>query len=201
MGKKNLLGLVAISGLLYAVYFLWLYRASNGTMVVRYEPPEWTFPFIAGIFVFVFSFAGGSILLAFQGAEEARESRAVPQLLALSLLFAGLSTVSAFVMTGYLSKAEGLLAGAVFLGVWALLARMNAERLRPEGPVVDERTELIELKSWALAGRNMTTVASITLLLALFHLWNPDAETLSFLLMLTWSISMMGARAYYSRRM
>jgi len=199
--KRNVLGMFLIFGFVYAFYFVWLYRASGGTMTVSYTLPEWEFPFFVGAFVFGVAFVGGLVGAAMTDADMLKRRGAVLSILALAVLLGSISTIGAFIMTGYLERTLGIVIILATVVLWAAILRATRGRMEPNVPLTDERLELIDLKSWALAGRNMAMVASITLLLALFHLWNPDAETLSFLLMFTWSISMIGARVYYGGRM
>jgi len=195
--KRNVLGLLLVFALMYAFYLLWLYRGSGETMVVSSTLPEWEFPFFVGAFVFGIAFVGGLVGIAMTDADMLKRRGAVLSALALTLLLGAISTIGAFIMTGYLERTLGLILILATVVLWAAILRVTRGRMESGVPLTDERLELIDLKSWALAGRNMTTMASITLLLALFRLWNPDAETLSFLLMFTWSISMIGARVYY----
>ncbi|WP_457751750.1 hypothetical protein [Thermococcus sp.] len=198
--KQNVIGLLVLFGIIYGLYLLALYEASGGTMTVSEEMPEWTFPLFVGVFIFGIAFIGGWAILAITDSEMAEKKQVILQLLSLGVLLGTTSTIGAFVMTGYLERTSGAVLILATVVVWALVLRAKSEAVNLKEPITDERTELIELKSWALAGQNMTFVASISLLLVLFHIWNPDAETLSFLLLATWSFSMIGARIYYGGR-
>jgi|GEM_PF-6769042 len=199
--KRNVIGLISIAGLTYALYLLWLYRASGGTMTVSYTLPEWEFPLFVGAFMFGVAFVGGWGIMTITDPELAEKRETVLGLFMLGVLLGALSTIWAFYMGGYLGKLPCALLTFAVVAAWALVFRAWGSSAAQEEPITDERLELIELKSWAAAGRNMTIVAAMSLLLANFHLWNPDAETLSFLLVFTWSISMIGARIYYGGRM
>ncbi len=199
--KRNVLGLLLAFAMVYAIYLAWLYEVSGGTMVVSSNLPEWTFPLFVGVIVFGVAFIGGWGLLTITDSEMTEKREVILQLLSLGVFLGTTSAIGAFIMTGYLKRTPGALLVLAVVVSWALLLRVKRAPLTPEEPLTDERVELIELKSWAMVGRSMTSVASIVLLLVLFHLWNPDTETLSILFMLTWAISMTGAGIYYRGRM
>ncbi len=199
--KRNVLGLLLAFSLVYAIYFVWLYEASGGTMVVSSNPPEWTFPLLVGVLVFGIAFIGGWGLLAITDSEMTEKREVILQLLSLGILLGTTSAIGAFIMTGYLKRTPGALLVLAVVVFWGLILRAKRDAVSPREPLTDERVELIELRSWAMVGMNMAFVASIVLLLILLHLWNPSSETLSILFMLTWSLSMIGAGIYYRGRM
>lgn len=121
--KRNVLGLLLISALVYGTYLLWLYEASGGTMIVSMEMPEWTFPVFVGVFIFAVAFGGGLFGRATENPDFLRDGSSSAQLLILSALLGLLSAVWAFQMTGYLSTIQTVIITVFIIAAFALVAR------------------------------------------------------------------------------
>jgi len=200
--KRNVLLLALLSALTYGIYLLWLYNASDGSMVVSYEMPEWTFPFLVGAIVFAISFGGGFVGLALTNQDLSKEKAGVLQISLISLLLGVLSTILAFWMTGFLSLPLTLVLLIASLTPILLVARARREKLTPSVPVTDEREKLIDLRSRALAGDILMTAVVILMLLATYDKsWKPDPQGLFLYLTAIWGVSWLAARVYYGRVM
>lgn len=198
--KRNVLLLVILSILAYGAYLLWLYLSSGGSMTVSYEMPGWTFPIFVGAFIFALAFGGGFAGLALTNPDLAGERCIVFQLLLFSVILALVSSVVAFWRMGFISFPETLVFLTAALLPVILLARKRRDRFTPNAPVTDERDELIELKSRALAGDVLLTVLAFGYLALSFGLkpWT-DVRTTLFALMTLYMVTWIAARFHYRR--
>ncbi len=200
--KREVLSLIFLSAVAYAAYLIWLYRASGGSMVVSYEMPEWTFPFLVGTIIFALSFGGGFAGLALTNPDLSKEKAGVLQLFLVSLLLGVASTIAAFWMSGFLSLPLTLILLTVALTPILLVARAKREKLTPSVPITDERERLIDTRSRALAGDILMSAVVILMMLATYDKsWEPDLQGLFLYLMTLWAVSWLAARIYYGGRM
>jgi len=200
--KRNVLSLFPLFGMVYGAYLLWLYEGSGGSMVVTYEMPEWTFPFLAGMIVFAISFGGGIVGLTLTNPDLSREREGLLQIALLSLFLGVASTVVSFWMLGFLSPAVTLTLLAVTLAPILLVAKARRKMFTPSVPVTDERERFIWLKSRALAGDILMSSVAVLMLLSIFDKsWKPDLQALFLCLIAIWAVSELAARAYLERVM
>ncbi|NJF24727.1 hypothetical protein [Thermococcus sp. Bubb.Bath] len=200
--KRNVLGLLLISALVYGAYLLWLYEASGGTMTVSMEMPEWTFPILVGVFISAVAFGGGLFGTAIENPDFLRDGWGTAQLLVLSALLAALSTVWAFQMTGYLSTIQTVITTIFIIVAAVLVVRMKKEKLTPKTVITDERGEEIDLRSRALAGDTLVGIIAILLLGTSFKGF-PRISTHAMTLypLAAYGIVWFGAKLYYRRVM
>ena len=199
-GKRNVLLLIMLFAVVYGAYLLWLYMYSGGSMTVSYEMPEWTFPIFVGAFIFTLAFGGGFAGLALTNPDLAGEGGIVFQLLFFSAILALVSSMMAFWKMGFVSFQEALVFLTAVLLPAILLARKRRDRFAPSAPVTDERDELIELKSRALAGDVLLTVLAFGYLTLSFGLKpRTDVRTTLFALMTLYIITWIAARFHYQR--
>ena len=198
--KRNLLLLIMLSAVVYGAYLLWLYRVSGSSMVVSYEMPGWTSPFLAGVIVFAVTFVGGFVWLALTNPDLSRERAGTAQLFLVSLLLGALSTVSAFWMASFLSAPLALAVLVAVLAPILFAARKKHRALTPGIPITDEREGLIELKSQAAAGNFLLALIALGFIASsLYSGFTFSPRTLLFALLGIYAVTWAIAEFHYRR--
>ena len=198
--KRNVASLILVSALVYGVYLLWLYRVSDGSMVVSYELPESWFPLLVVLLTFGTAFFGGSLIMALTREDLLSERAFLSRLLALSILFAFLAGIMTTAMDSEEYKPFLLAVFIIGLALWVAFARWHSREIPAEAPITDEREEMIGLRSKAVVSDVVVTLLAAMLIGDSFGLWKLD-ETSLYLLLAVWGFSYLASQLYYRRAM